>query len=146
MFDFIYRWDFRVSLERATGRSRGNGDHKAKLCILISEVDMFFIYFFFRLLFFFFLRWIVIFRQVTPWEAFVAESKFAMNIWADTKPVKVTKSSCRSSTSALAGNAGIGRAASVARSMVGSFLRLDILDTFDKENTSNTKSGNHKSN
>jgi len=32
---------------------------------------------------------------------------------------------------------GLGRAASTARSIVGSFLRLDMLDKFDKDHTNN---------
>lgn len=81
------------------------------------------------------------FLQVTPWEALVAELKFAVNIWAETKPVKISKSS---GTSSMEG--GIGRAASTARSIVGSFLRLDILDKFDKDNNTNNHSDDRKIN
>lgn len=72
----------------------------------------------------------------------IAEFKFAVNIWAETKPVKVASS--RDSSTAHDGG-GIGRAASVARSMVGSFLRLDMLDKFEKDNVSNNKSGKRRS-
>lgn len=74
-------------------------------------------------------RKVAVNEKVTPWEALVAELRFAVNIWAETKPVKISKSS---GTSSMEG--GIGRAASTARSIVGSFLRLDILDKFDKDN------------
>ena len=76
---------------------------------------------------------------MTPWEALVAELKFAVNIWAETKPVKMSKSS---GTSSMEG--GIGRAASTARSMVGSFLHLDMLDKFDKDNNTNNLSSNDR--
>ncbi|XP_015514437.2 glutamate receptor ionotropic, kainate 2 [Neodiprion lecontei] len=91
-------------------------------------------------------RKVAVDEMVTPWEAFKAEFKFAINIWAETKPVKVAKSSNRSSTSALHTGAGPGRAASVARSLVGSFLRLDMIDKFEKDNTSNTRTGNQRNN
>ncbi|XP_046751603.1 glutamate receptor ionotropic, kainate 2-like [Diprion similis] len=91
-------------------------------------------------------RKVAVDEMVTPWEAFKAEFRFAINIWAETKPVKVAKSSNRSSTSALHTGAGPGRAASVARSLVGSFLRLDMIDKFEKDNTSNTRSGNQRKN
>ena len=41
---------------------------------------------------------------------------------------------------------GIGRAASTARSIVGSFLRLDILDKFDTDNSTNNRSNDRKIN
>ncbi|CAL7945892.1 unnamed protein product [Xylocopa violacea] len=86
-------------------------------------------------------RKVAVTEKVTPWEALVAELKFAVNIWAETKPVKISKSS---GTSSMEG--GIGRAASTARSIVGSFLRLDILDKFDKDNNTNNRSDNLKVN
>ncbi|XP_015599874.1 glutamate receptor ionotropic, kainate 2 isoform X2 [Cephus cinctus] len=78
-------------------------------------------------------RKVAVQEKITPCEALIAELKFAVNIWAKTKPVKVAKSS--SGTSSAAG--GLGRAASTARSIVGSFLRLDKLDKFDKDNKTN---------
>ncbi|XP_076246197.1 glutamate receptor ionotropic, kainate 2 isoform X2 [Calliopsis andreniformis] len=84
-------------------------------------------------------RKVAVKEKVTPWEALVAESKFAVNIWAETKPVKISKSS---GTSSMDG--GIGRAASTARSIVGSFVRLDILDKFDKDNSTNNRSSNDR--
>lgn len=60
----------------------------------------------------------------------MAELKFAVNIWAVTKPVKIAKSSSGASST----EGGLGRAASTARSIVGSFLRLDMLDKFDNSN------------
>ena len=86
-------------------------------------------------------RKVAVREKVTPWEALVAELKFAVNIWAETKPVKISKSS---GTSSMEG--GIGRAASTARSIVGSFLRLDILDKFDKDNNTNNHSDDRKIN
>ncbi|XP_076302243.1 glutamate receptor ionotropic, kainate 2-like, partial [Lasioglossum baleicum] len=86
-------------------------------------------------------RKVAVKEKVTPWEALVAELKFAVNIWAETKPVKISKSS---GTSSMEG--GIGRAASTARSIVGSFLRLDILDKFDKDNSTNNRSDDRKIN
>ncbi|XP_076658014.1 glutamate receptor ionotropic, kainate 2 [Halictus rubicundus] len=86
-------------------------------------------------------RKVAVSEKVTPREALVAELKFAMNIWAETKPVKISKSS---GTSSIEG--GIGRAASTARSMVGSFLRLDMLDKFDKDNNTNDRSDDRKVN
>ncbi|XP_076280538.1 glutamate receptor ionotropic, kainate 2 [Lasioglossum baleicum] len=86
-------------------------------------------------------RKVAVSEKVTPWEAMVAELKFAMNIWAETKPVKISKSS---GTSSMEG--GIGRAASTARSIVGSFLRLDMLDKFDKDNNTNDRSNDRKVN
>ncbi|XP_003706416.2 glutamate receptor ionotropic, kainate 2 isoform X2 [Megachile rotundata] len=86
-------------------------------------------------------RKVAVNEKVTPWEALVAELRFAVNIWAETKPVKISKSS---GTSSMEG--GIGRAASTARSIVGSFLRLDILDKFDKDNNSNDRSNDRKIN
>ncbi|XP_071860840.1 glutamate receptor ionotropic, kainate 2 isoform X1 [Bombus fervidus] len=86
-------------------------------------------------------RKVAVREKVTPWEALVAELKFAVNIWAETKPVKISKSS---GTSSMEG--GIGRAASTARSIVGSFLRLDILDKFDKDNNTNNHNDDRKIN
>ncbi|CAK9800332.1 Glutamate receptor ionotropic, kainate 2 [Anthophora plagiata] len=86
-------------------------------------------------------RKVAVKEKVTPWEALVAEFKFAVNIWAETKPVKISKSS---GTSSMEG--GIGRAASTARSIVGSFLHLDILDKFDKDNNTNNCSDDRKIN
>lgn len=60
----------------------------------------------------------------------MAELKFAVNIWAVTKPVKIAKSSSGASSTG-----GLDRAASTARSIVGSFLRLDMLDKFDNSNS-----------
>ncbi|XP_029035806.1 glutamate receptor ionotropic, kainate 2-like [Osmia bicornis bicornis] len=86
-------------------------------------------------------RKVAVNEKVTPWEALVAELRFAVNIWAETKPVKISKSSGTSSM-----DDGIGRAASTARSIVGSFLRLDILDKFDKDNNTNDRSNDRKIN
>ncbi|OAD59458.1 Glutamate receptor, ionotropic kainate 2 [Eufriesea mexicana] len=86
-------------------------------------------------------RKVAVKEKVTPLEALVAELKFAVNIWAETKPVKISKSS---GTSSMEG--GIGRAASTARSIVGSFLHLDILDKFDKDNSTNNRSDDRKIN
>lgn len=80
--------------------------------------------------------------QITPWEALVAELKFAVNIWAVTKPVKIAKSS--SGASSIDG--GLGRAASTARSIVGSFVRLNMLDKFDKGHNTNNRSDDRKIN
>ena len=41
---------------------------------------------------------------------------------------------------------GIDGAASTTRSIVGSFLRLDILDKFDKDNNTNNRSDDRKIN
>ncbi|XP_043256506.1 glutamate receptor ionotropic, kainate 2-like [Colletes gigas] len=87
------------------------------------------------------IRSVAVNEKVTPWEALVAELKFAVNIWAETKPVKISKSS---GTSSMEG--GIGRAASTARSIVGSFLRLDMLDKFDKDNSTNNRNNDRKIN
>ncbi|KAG7201434.1 hypothetical protein KM043_004194 [Ampulex compressa] len=87
------------------------------------------------------IRKVAVKEKITPWEALVAELKFAVNIWAETKPVKISKSS---GTSSMEG--GLGRAASTARSIVGSFLRLDMLDKFDKEHSSNNRSNDRKIN
>ncbi|XP_076230629.1 glutamate receptor ionotropic, kainate 2 isoform X2 [Nomia melanderi] len=86
-------------------------------------------------------RKVAVEEKVTPWEALVAELRFAVNIWAETKPVKISKSSGTSSM-----EDGIGRAASTARSIVGSFLRLDMLDKFDKDNNTNDRSDDRKIN
>lgn len=79
--------------------------------------------------------------QITPKEALIAELKFAVNIWATKKPVKIAKSSGASSL-----EGGLGRAASTARSIVGSFLRLDMLDKFDKDHNTNNRSNDRKIN
>ncbi|KAK1127273.1 hypothetical protein K0M31_003817 [Melipona bicolor] len=86
-------------------------------------------------------RKVAVKEKVTPWEALVAELKFAVNIWAETKPVKISKSSGASSM-----EGGIDRTASTTRSIVGSFLRLDILDKFDKDNNTNSRSSDRKIN
>ncbi|KAF3424205.1 hypothetical protein E2986_01263 [Frieseomelitta varia] len=86
-------------------------------------------------------RKVAVKEKVTPWEALVAELRFAVNIWAETKPVKISKSSGASSM-----EGGIGGAASTTRSIVGSFLRLDILDKFDKDNNTNSRSDDRKIN
>ncbi|KAK0162284.1 hypothetical protein PV327_008633 [Microctonus hyperodae] len=87
-------------------------------------------------------RKVAVEEKITPSEAFIAELKFAVNVWAVTKPIKISHSSngSKSSTS----DSGFTRAASTARSIVGSFLRLDIIDKIDKdkENTSTDKSNN----
>ncbi|XP_029168161.1 glutamate receptor ionotropic, kainate 2-like [Nylanderia fulva] len=76
------------------------------------------------------IRDVAVKEKITPKEALIAELKFAVNIWAETKPVKIGKSSSGASST----EGGIGRAASTARSIVGSFLRLDMLDKFDNTN------------
>ncbi|XP_078053651.1 glutamate receptor ionotropic, kainate 2 [Augochlora pura] len=86
-------------------------------------------------------RKVAVEEKVTPWEALMAELRFAVNIWAETKPVKISKSSGTSSM-----EAGIGRTVSTARSIVGSFLRLDMLDKFDKDNNTNDRSNERKVN
>ncbi|KAK2579609.1 hypothetical protein KPH14_010900 [Odynerus spinipes] len=88
------------------------------------------------------IRKVAVEEKITPWEAFVAELKFAVNITLETKPVKIAKSS--STSSSIEG--GLGRAASTARSIVGSFLRLDILDKFDKDNNTNNRGNDRKIN
>ncbi|XP_039306223.1 glutamate receptor ionotropic, kainate 2 [Solenopsis invicta] len=90
------------------------------------------------------IRKVAVEEKITPWEALVAELKFAVNIFALTKPVKIAKSSSKNSASSLEG--GLGRAASTARSVVGSFLRLDILDKFDKDHNTNNRSNDRKIN
>lgn len=79
--------------------------------------------------------------QITPREALVAELKFAVNIRATTKPVKIGKTN--SSVSSV--ESGLGRG-STARSIVGSFLRLDMLDKFDKDRDANNRSNDRKIN
>lgn len=83
--------------------------------------------------------------QITPGEAFMAELKFALNIWAEEKPVKIAQSSSKSRSNSSGGIGNFVRAASTARSMVGSFLRLDSLDKLDKEkdNTPRKTSANN---
>ncbi|CAL1681831.1 unnamed protein product [Lasius platythorax] len=76
------------------------------------------------------IRKVAVREKITPREALMAELKFAVNIWAVTKPVKIAKSSSGASST----EGGLGRAASTARSIVGSFLRLDMLDKFDNSN------------
>ncbi|XP_072764014.1 glutamate receptor ionotropic, kainate 2 [Anoplolepis gracilipes] len=89
------------------------------------------------------IRKVAVREKITPGEALIAELKFAVNIWATKKPVKIAKSSS-SSASSLEG--GLGRAASTARSIVGSFLRLDMLDKFDKDPNTNNRSNDRKIN
>ncbi|XP_047363225.1 glutamate receptor ionotropic, kainate 2-like [Vespa velutina] len=89
------------------------------------------------------IRKVAVEEKITPWEAFIAELKFAINISLETKPVKISKSSIGTSSST---EGGIGRAASTARSIVGSFLRLDILDKFDKDNNPNNRGNDRKIN
>lgn len=81
------------------------------------------------------------FGQITPREALVAELKFAVNIWAVTKPIKIAKTN--SSASSVEG--GLGRG-STARSIVGSFLRLDMLNKFDRDRDTNNRSNDRKIN
>ncbi|XP_063995701.1 glutamate receptor ionotropic, kainate 2-like [Diachasmimorpha longicaudata] len=72
-------------------------------------------------------RKIAVEEKITPLEAFIAEFKFAINVTAQTKPVKMAKSiqSSRSSAEELTD------AAAAERSMGGSYLQLDILDKID---------------
>ncbi|KAM0731072.1 Glutamate receptor ionotropic, kainate 2 [Formica fusca] len=88
------------------------------------------------------IREVAVREKITPKEALIAELKFAVNIWATKKPVKIAKSS--SGASSMEG--GLGRAASTARSIVGSFLRLDMLDKFDKDHNTNNRSNDRKIN
>lgn len=88
------------------------------------------------------IRTVAVREKITPWEALVAELKFAVNIFAETKPVQIKSSN--SSASSVEG--GLGRAASTARSIVGSFLRLDMLDKFDKDHNTNNRSNDRKIN
>ncbi|KAL0124641.1 hypothetical protein PUN28_006479 [Cardiocondyla obscurior] len=88
------------------------------------------------------IRKVAIRERITLWEALVAEMKFAVNIFAVTKPVKIAKSSSASSNM----EHRIGRAASTARSIVGSFLRLDVIDKLDKDQNTNNHSSNRKIN
>ncbi|XP_032663311.1 glutamate receptor ionotropic, kainate 2-like [Odontomachus brunneus] len=85
------------------------------------------------------IRKVAVREKITPWEALVAELKFAVNVWAVTKPVKIGKTN--SSASSVEG--GLGRG-STARSIVGSFLRLDMLDKFD--HSTNNRSNDRKIN
>ncbi|KAL6428824.1 hypothetical protein ACFW04_007993 [Cataglyphis niger] len=87
------------------------------------------------------IRKVAVREKITPKEALIAELKFAVNIWATKKPVKIAKSSGASSL-----EGGLGRAASTARSIVGSFLRLDMLDKFDKDHNTNNRSNDRKIN
>ncbi|KAL6255077.1 hypothetical protein P5V15_013411 [Pogonomyrmex californicus] len=89
------------------------------------------------------IRKVAVREKITPWEALVAELKFAVNIFETTKPVKISKSR---SSSANSMEGGFGRAASTARSIVGSFLRLDMLDKFDKDHNTNNRSNDRKIN
>ncbi|XP_011879931.1 PREDICTED: glutamate receptor ionotropic, kainate 2-like [Vollenhovia emeryi] len=89
------------------------------------------------------IRKVAVREKITPWEALVAELKFAVNIFAVKKPVKIAKSN-NSSASSMEG--GIGRAASTARSIVGSFLRLDMLDKFDKDHNTDNRGNDRKIN
>lgn len=83
---------------------------------------------------------LITFVQITPREALKAELRFAVNIWATKKPVKIGKSNSGSLED------GFTRAASTARSIVGSFLRLDILDKLDKDHDTNNRSNDRKIN
>ncbi|XP_018368899.1 PREDICTED: glutamate receptor ionotropic, kainate 2-like isoform X2 [Trachymyrmex cornetzi] len=88
------------------------------------------------------IRKVAVTEKITPWEALVAEFKFAVNIFEVTKPVKISKSS-NSSASSMG---GLGRAASTARSIVGSFLRLDMVDKFDKDLSTSNRTNDRKIN
>ncbi|XP_018315808.1 glutamate receptor ionotropic, kainate 2-like [Mycetomoellerius zeteki] len=88
------------------------------------------------------IRKVAVTEKVTPWEALIAELKFAVNIFEVTKPVKISKSS-NSSASSMG---GFGRAASTARSIVGSFLRLDMVDKFDKDLNMSNRTNDRKIN
>ncbi|KYN07195.1 Glutamate receptor, ionotropic kainate 2, partial [Cyphomyrmex costatus] len=88
------------------------------------------------------IRKVAVTERITPWEALIAELKFAVNIFEVTKPVKISKSN-NSSASSMG---GLGRAASTARSIVGSFLRLDMVDKFDKDLNTNNRSNDRKIN
>lgn len=70
-------------------------------------------------------------------EALIAELKFVINVRQKTKPVKVTQSQSTSNSSSSS-SGGFMRA-STARSIVGSFLRLDNLEKVDRDNISNSK-------
>ncbi|XP_034944392.1 glutamate receptor ionotropic, kainate 2-like isoform X2 [Chelonus insularis] len=85
------------------------------------------------------IRKVAIQEKITPKEAFMAELKFAIDVTADTKPIKISRS--RNASGSSSDDNRLTRAASTARSFVGSFLRLDILDKVekDKENNSNNK-------
>jgi len=65
-----------------------------------------------------------------------------VNIFEVTKPVKISKSN-NNSTSSMG---GLGRAASTARSIVGSFLRLDMVDKFDKDLSTSNRTNDRKIN
>ncbi|XP_018059496.1 PREDICTED: glutamate receptor ionotropic, kainate 2-like [Atta colombica] len=88
------------------------------------------------------IRKVAVTEKITPWEALVAELKFAVNIFEVTKPVKISKSN-NNSTSSMG---GLGRAASTARSIVGSFLRLDMVDKFDKDLSTSNRTNDRKIN
>lgn len=88
------------------------------------------------------IRQVAVREKITPSEAFVAELKFAVNIWAVTKPVKISRSSVTSSVEGRLAS----RAASAARSIVGSFMRLDIIDKFDKDHNTNNRNNDRKIN
>lgn len=70
------------------------------------------------------------------------ELKFAVNIWTESKPVKITQKSCSTSSEE---NDGFKRATSTARSLMGSFLRIDVIDKLDKENMSYEKKNCNRS-
>ncbi|XP_015124600.1 glutamate receptor ionotropic, kainate 2 [Diachasma alloeum] len=80
-------------------------------------------------------RKIAIEEKITPLEAFIDEFKFVVNVTAHTKPVRRSKlvNSSRSSTE------GFATAVAAKRSMGGSFLELDILNSTDsnKQNPNN---------
>ncbi|XP_018339843.1 PREDICTED: glutamate receptor ionotropic, kainate 2-like isoform X1 [Trachymyrmex septentrionalis] len=88
------------------------------------------------------IRKVAVTEKITPWEALIAELKFVVNVFEVTKPVKISKSSNNSASSM----GGLGRAASTARSIVGSFLRLDMVDKFDKDLSTNNRTNDHKIN
>ncbi|EGI59306.1 Glutamate receptor, ionotropic kainate 2 [Acromyrmex echinatior] len=88
------------------------------------------------------IRKVAVTEKITPWEALVAELKFAVNIFEVTKPVKISKSNNNSASSM----GGLGRAASTARSIVGSFLRLDIVDKIDKDLSTSNRTNDRKIN
>ncbi|XP_011152744.1 glutamate receptor ionotropic, kainate 2 [Harpegnathos saltator] len=88
------------------------------------------------------IRKVAVREKITPREALMAELKFAVNVWAVTKPVKIAKTN--SGTSSVEG--GLNGRGSTARSIVGSFLRLDMLDKFDKDHNTNNRSNDRKIN
>lgn len=87
-------------------------------------------------------RKVAVEEKVTPWKALIVELKFAVNIWTESKPVKITQKSCSTSSEE---NDGFKRATSTARSLMGSFLRIDVIDKLDKENMSYEKKNCNRS-